>query len=282
MIYKVMTRSTPTYKGLIEYILNESKTPDSHIFTHNLRSKKRDVKNITKEFIENESYRKYSRSDQVFLNHEIISFSNMDSVKIQPAMIQDIMNRYISLRGENGVYLASVHQDTSQIHVHIMVSGLQYRSGRSFYIPKDKLFKLKKDLQEYQKEKYPEISYSLPNHGSKREYVTDRKWFAKHKEDRSIEKVILQKTIKEAFEISSTQKEFLNLLAKQNLHYYERSGSPAGIISGNSKFRFSRLGISKELFNDLPFDFTEESQALKEIELIRKSRNVNTNIEMER
>lgn len=279
-----MTRSTPSYKGIIEYILNESKTPDSHIYTHNLRSNVRDIKNLTREFIENESYRKYSRSNQVFLNHEILSFHSMDSVKINPAMIQDIMNRFISLRGENGVYLASVHQDTSQVHIHIMVSGLQYRSGRSFYIPKDKLFKLKKDLQDYQKERYPELSYSLPNHGSKREYVTDREWFAKHKVGRSIEKVILQKTIKEAFEISSTQKEFLNLLAIQNLHYYERSGVPAGIVSGESKFRFSRLGISKEMFNDLSLDITDENQALNEISKLRKQNNasINTKEEVER
>jgi hypothetical protein len=45
---------------------------------------------------------------------------------------------------------------------------LAYRTGKSFYLPKDKLNELKKELQEYQKEKYPELKHSLPKHGGQR------------------------------------------------------------------------------------------------------------------
>lgn len=273
MIYKVLTRSTPSYNGLINYILNENKVPERQIFTHNLRSQNTDIKGLTKEFIENESYRNFNRSDQIYLNHEIISFSGLDSPKITPDILSDIMEKYASLRGPNGVYIGAIHQDKEHIHLHIAVSGLAYRTGKSFYLPKDKLNDLKKELQEYQKEKYPELKHSLPKHGGRKEYLTDREWQANKKEGRNSIKEKITPIIQKALEKSGTQKEFLELLSKQNLHYYERNGIPTGLIVDETKIRFTRLGISKEQLNKLPMDINAEKIALNQIQQIRLERD---------
>lgn len=273
MIYKVLTRSTPSYTSLIQYILNENKTADKQIFTHNLRSKNTDIKSITKEFLENESYRKNQRKGQVYLNHEIISLSGSDSNKISQKVLDDLMGKYIDLRGANGVYFGAVHHNTGNPHIHIMVSALEYRTGKNFYIQRNELLKLKQELQAYQIEKYPELKNSLPKHGARKEYLTDRAWYADKKPSRAIAKAKLEEIILNTFNQSKTQKEFLNNLALQNLHHYERSGVPAGIVYEDNKYRFSRLGLTTEQLNTLPMDLTAEQIALNQIQQIRLERN---------
>lgn len=274
MIYKVLTRSTPSYNGLINYILNENKVQEKNVFTHNLRSHPTDIKGLTNEFMINESFRTFHRSDQIYLNHEIISFSALDSPKITPEVLTDIMEKYVSLRGSEGVYLGAIHQDKEHIHLHVAVSGLAYRTGKSFYLPKDKLNELKKELQEYQKEKYPELKHSLPKHGGRKEYLSDREWQANKKEGRNSIKEKIEPLIKEAFGKAGSQKEFLELLTKQNLHHYERNGIATGIIVDETKIRFTRLGISKEEINKLPMDINAEKLVLHQIQQIRLERGV--------
>jgi len=272
MIYKVLTRSTPSYSSLIQYILIENKTKDKQIFTHNLRSKNTDIKSITKEFLENESYRKHNRKGQVYINHEIISLNGQDSKKVTPKVLEDLMEKYIALRGPNGVYFGAVHNGTNP-HIHIMVSALEYRTGKNFYIQRNELANLKKELQTYQIEKHPELVNSLPKHGAKKEYLTDKAWYAEKKPNRTITKEKLALIVQEAFNKSKTQKEFLLTLANQNLHHYERARKPTGIVYEDTKFRFTRLGISNEQLNNLIMDITAEKIALNQIQQIRMERD---------
>lgn len=282
MIYKILTRSTPSYKSLIEYILNESKNEKPETFTQNLRSNQIDIERITKEYIENESFRIFRRSDQNYLNHEILSFSDEDSSKVTPELLQSMVQKYITLRGKDGVYFGAVHRNTESVHVHICVSGLKYRTGKSHHIPKDKLKQLKIDLQTYQKEKYPELYNSLPEHGRGRDYMTDRLWYARKKDERNIQKEHIKNTINKCLNKAKTQMEFLQLLQKQNLHYYERKGIPTGIVVDNTKFRFNRLDIDLEHLQLLPTDLTEEQKTFAEIQRIRELREEQKNLSFDR
>ena len=282
MIYKILTRSTPSFKSIITYILDESKNKQLEIFSHNIRSDNLNIERLTKEYIENESFRTYRRSDQNYLNHEILSFSDEDTSKVTTELLQDMVQKYISLRGKDGIYFGAVHRNTESIHVHLCVSGLKYRTGKSHHIPRDKLKQLKIELQEYQKEKYPELYNSLPEHGRARDYVTDWLWYAKHRDERNIQKEQIKNIINACLNQAKTQKTFLELLQKQNLHYYERKGIPTGIMIDNTKFRFSRLDIDLLRLKALPLNITEEQQILKEIEAIRKFREEHQDAIIER
>ncbi|MDP1725556.1 MAG: relaxase/mobilization nuclease domain-containing protein [Bacteroidota bacterium] len=278
MIYKILTRSTPSFQSLITYISKESKNTEPEIFTHNLRSDGLDIEGLTKEYLVNESFRAFHRSDQKYLNHEILSFHDEDTSKITPELLQDIAQKYIALRGNEGVYYGAVHRDQNHAHIHFAVSGLKYRTGRSHHIPKDKLQELKIELQAYQKEKYPELSKSLPKHGRGKEYLTDRQWYANQKEKRNIQKDDMRDTILSSFEQAKTQNGFLELLRDSGFHHYERKGIAQGIISPDGmKFRFTRLGITPEQFKGLPVDQTEELKALSEIESLRQQHTVSKN-----
>ena len=246
-VVKILTRHSPSYKSLIKYILNEDKTDKKTIFTHNLRAK--DIDGYTKEFMENESFRQRYRSDQVYLSHEIISFhKDENSENITTEMLKDMVKQYIQLRGNEGMYLGAVHHDTEHIHIHLAVSALAYRTGKSFHVAKPELHQLKTEFQKFHKEKYPEISKSFPEHGKGQKYLTDRAWQKAHRVERDQLSIEVSNKIQECLDKSQNRTEFLNQLRDANIHHYERSGRIEGIMTvGGTKFRFSRLGFAEKI-----------------------------------
>lgn len=269
-VVKILSRHNPSYTSLINYILKEGKNERPEVITHNLHSTT--AEGYTKEFAENESFRRHSRSDQVYLFHEIISFNaKEDNSKITPETIRDIAKEYIRLRGHEGVMLGAVHRDKDHVHVHMAVSALKFRTGTSFRLSKAELRELKVSLQEYHKQRYPEISKSFPEHGKGKAYLKDAKWYALHKEQRNLLKEQINDKVRSCFEKATSQKEFLELLREENLHHYERNGIVKGIEYEDSKFRFSGL-LEYEQFESLPVDLTEEDKALDEIRSIREER----------
>jgi hypothetical protein len=269
-IVKILSRHSPSYGSLIRYILNEGKTDPLEAITHNLRSD--DIESLVKEFAENESFRKQSRSDQVYLFHEIISFNaNEDATALTSAIINDIANEYIRLRGIEGVLLGAVHRDKEHVHVHFCVSALKFRTGTSFGLSKATLRELKIQIQDFHRQKYPEISQSFPQHGIGRPYLKDRTWQATHRAERAELKEQIAGTVRSCFEKATSQKEFLELLRVEDFHYYERDGVPTGIEHDGIKFRFSRL-LEAGQFETLPLDLQEEDKVLADIRSIREQR----------
>jgi hypothetical protein len=264
-IVKVLSRHSPSYASLVKYILryivNEDKTDKAQIYTNNLRSNT--VPGFVKEFIENEVFRKYSRSDQIHLFHEIVSFGADEKKEaITPAMVDDLAQEYMRLRGNTGVMLGAAHHDKAHIHLHFCVSALQYRTGMSFGLNKSQLQELKQSFQKYHKQHYPELTKSFPNHGSRTRYINHAQW---HRQQR--EQIIT--TVQQCLAQATSQQHFLELLQNNELHHYERNGTPTGIEHDGLKFRFSRL-LEEKQFESLPIDRNEEDTALGAIRAVRE------------
>jgi len=259
-IVKIFSRHSPTYSGLINYILKAGKVSKEEIYTHNIRSK--DIVGYVKEFMENQAFRRQSRSDQIYLFHEIISFhAQKDNAIISKAVIDDLVQKYIELRGSNGVMLGAAHRDKNHIHIHFCVSGVHYRTGKSFGLSKAQLHEVKVQFQEYHKVKYPEITMSAPEHGRGGRNQSHAEW---HRQQRQQ----FIDVVRGCFGQARSQQHFLELLRDNDLHYYERNGKPTGVEYEGVKFRFSGL-IEDKQFDNLPFDRNEEEQVLAEIRAIR-------------
>jgi hypothetical protein len=267
-VVKILSRHNPSYASLINYILQDGKNEKPEIISHNLRSDT--IPGYTKGFIENESLRQHTRSDQVYLFHEIISF-NAKEDNISTDIIKDIATEYMRLRGNEGLMIGAVHRDKEHVHFHMCVSALKFRTGTSFRLSKAELRELKVSLQEYHKQKYPEISKSFPEHGKGKAYLKDGQWYTLHKEQRNLLKDQINNKVRSCFEKATSQKEFLELLREEDLHHYERGGKPYGIEYEDTHFRFSSL-LEPEQFESLPIDLDEEEQALAEISSIREER----------
>jgi hypothetical protein len=174
MILKNLTRKKTGTRQLVRYIfrylLQEEKTggamnlPISRpfIIKHNIRSST--VEGFIKEFEQNLRQRKHKRSDQTIIHHTILSWSQQDTRHITDTMLRRIARKFIQLRGENNLYVGTKHIDRSHIHLHIAVSGNQL-NGKSSRLSQKQFAALKKRMDTFQKEQYPQLIHSLPRHG---------------------------------------------------------------------------------------------------------------------
>lgn len=277
MIYKTLSRhSAGSYGSLISYITKEGKGKDNgpvHVFTHNFRGAT--PKEWIHEFKVNESYRKHPRADQVLLRHSILSLSpEEDPQYATREVMEDLARKYIELRGEDGMYIVGIHEEKSHLHAHIAESGLKLYTGMAHRMTKDDMHRIKVELQQYQKDKYPQLSFSLADHGKGAEYLRDAEYFLKKRNERTLTKETIRQKVAEAYTQSKTQKEFLELLRDgHGLLHYERNGRMQGLVDAEgTRFRFSRLDVDIEA---LPIDVverSEEERILEEIQAIRQER----------
>src|SRR4029077_20694415 len=120
--------------------------------------------------------------DSVKLFHEILSWHKDDAKHITLAKMEDMVRKYIQLRNPNGIYTAVPHFDKDHCHVHICASGVGYKTGKSLRLSKADLQKLKVETQNYQIQKYPELTHSIVNHTKKeKSLVTDKEYQVKRR-----------------------------------------------------------------------------------------------------
>jgi REP element-mobilizing transposase RayT len=273
MIVKVLSRHSPSYGGLIEYITKEGKGNKGNpvIITHNLKGNSKPE--WIKQFIENESFRQHPRKNQIFLYHEIISLSSKENKElITQVVLEDLANQYINFRGKDGMYVAAFHEDKDHMHIHFAISGVKYRTGQAHRLTHQSLHELKVHFQDYHKGQYPFLSNSIPEHGKDKEYLKNKEYFLKTK--RTNVKETIKEKIHELFKEAKSQQHFLQLLRENNLNHYERNGIPTGIVHDDLKFRFSRLDVP---FKEIPVDpkmEIEEQKVLDEIQVIRATRSI--------
>lgn len=267
-VIKILSRHTPSYGSLINYILRETANEKPQVISHNLHSI--DPELATKEFILNESFSINNRENKVFLTHELLSFSNQDTKKMTPEILEDIAKKYLELRAMNGLVIGALHRDKDHTHWHFAVSGTKIYEGTAMRLSHKELKSIKTQLQEYYIAKYPQLEKSLCNHGSKaKEYVKDKQRF---KEQRENLKPSVQQTVAYCLDIANSKANFLDLLQINGLLHYERNlGEPTGVIANDMKFRFNRLDIDMEKMNTLPLD-SEEQRILREIQSLRDQR----------
>ncbi len=168
MIVKVLSHKKPDFKKLLNYMMNNKDrlfdaSKESFVFAHNLLGDS--IDEWEKQFKENETYREHKRKNSTYITHEILSWSKEDVDNISLEKMEDMAREYVMMRNPNGMYVAVPHFDKNHYHVHICAAGIEYRTGRTMRMSKQDFGKLKKDIQAYQKQKFPELSKSIVEHG---------------------------------------------------------------------------------------------------------------------
>jgi hypothetical protein len=224
----------------------------SFAVTHNLKGNSLAL--WEKQYKANEEYRQRRRKDSVYLTHEILSWHRDDAKNITLAKLEDMAREYIRLRNPNGIYVAVPHFDKEHYHIHICASGVEYKTGKSLRLTKANLQKLKKDIQQYQIEKFPELSKSIVNHDKKEKGIaTDKEYWFKKRTGRETDKEQLIGMLKTYYKKSNSRETFFQLINDSNLQTYDRSGITTGVIFNKQKFRFRRLGFTDERLHELEF-----------------------------
>ena len=282
MILKSLSRRNNTLQ-LVGYLFKQEKNEKPQpILKHNLRS--RSVKGWAKEFDQNESLRLHKRKDNIKINHTILSFSTKDKEYISKSLLKDVSKKFVELRGKDNVYLVSSHHDRQHIHLHIIMSGTKYLTGESNRISKKEFHELKLALDSYQKEKYPKLIHSLPEHGKALKYQASQKdlKFQNRGEQPSQKQQILEATDK-LYSRSKSLDHFLSQLKSKGYEPYYRGGQLYGLENQEGRhFRFKTIGYEKDRLEELDRQGVQQQKALKEIRDLRDSKNLEKEEEHER
>lgn len=255
MIVKIKSHKKPSFEKLLEYMLNnEDRLFDekgkSFLITHNLKG--RSIGKWVKQFQENEAFRKIRRKDSVYLTHEILSWHREDANQLTLQKLENMTREYLRLRNRHGLFVAVPHYDKSHLHVHICASGIEYRTGKSLRLTKSQLSLLKKSIQQYELERYPELTKSPVLHGKRgMGKKSDIEYRLKLRKGRETDKNQVLSLLRETYKKAQSQKEFYEILDNSQSKTYLRSSKITGIVFNNRKYRFNRLGFTEELLTEL-------------------------------
>lgn len=255
MIIKIKSNKKPTFKSLLKYMFNNKdrlKDISNKSFTliHNLKGT--GIENWHTQLKENEKFRKIKRSNSVYFTHEILSWHKDDSMNLTLDKMEAMTKEYIAKRNPRGMYVATAHFDKGHYHVHILASGIAYKTGKALRMSRAELSLLKKGMQEYQIEKYPELKKSIVEIWKKvKNSIKDNEFQLKMRSNRATDKDQLLEIIKVCYKKASTLESFYKLLEEKKVTTYERVGKLIGVVYNKTKFRFSRLEIPEAQMNYL-------------------------------
>lgn len=282
MIVKNLTRksgSNQLVNYLFKYFLKDEKQqheePSKKPLTikHNLRTNK--IQSWAKQFDDNEKLRLRKRKDNILLHHTIISFSNKDKEHINKTLLKDIAKKYIELRGKDNMFIATPHYDRDHIHLHIAMSGCKYKTGESNRISHKEFRDLKIELDQYQRETYPQLIHSLPRHGLKNSKDLAVKLNSNlYADNRLSQREQVFNSVNKSYQKSSSIKEFLEKVQEEGFEPYYRGGKLYGVQNETDRrFRFKTLGIDIEQLELKEENEKRVTRELNDIQCLRESKN---------
>ncbi len=166
-------RKSPT--DLIKYVFDRRKAlldPDGKplYFKRNIRSY--DKAKWSAQFNDLERGRQSSYANKsVVCYHEIISFHPESTKYLNRTIIKDLVSRYIELRCNDQMVVGATHFEATgkNWHVHLIFSGIRLSDKMSARISLARFELIKTKLQDYQMEKYPQLSDSVVELGKKKD-----------------------------------------------------------------------------------------------------------------
>ena len=156
-------------RKLINYVFNPEKMKDAD--GKELVVKKfvgsYDKEKWADAYKKNDDSRTFEHSKRTVLRHEIISFAPESAPHLTREKLKTLAKYYLQERAEKAMGVATVHYDKSP-HIHFIISGVSIE-GRSTRISLKafKAFKIK--LQDFQQERFPELSHSIVDHRKKKD-----------------------------------------------------------------------------------------------------------------
>jgi hypothetical protein len=270
MVIKSMSRKTMSFMQLIDYISREGKAEGHPVF-HNFSGDPANLLQLNRTFIRNARLCP-PRKNGVILYHEILSLSPDDRPRATPAILAGLAERYLTLRAPQAIAWGRVHFGRNP-HVHLVISANLKNQKKKLRLSKRDFSRVQRELEAYQKNRYPELSQSVVfkppeiRTGTEKE---DGPASARAEKERTTPalpsrarpeqerakrlkgqgngaqstKEILRGQVLEALTAADSPEAFADRLNANNILLYLRNGSPAGCVSGNKKYRFTTLGLA--------------------------------------
>jgi hypothetical protein len=163
------------------------------------------------------------------------------------------------------------------------MSATKYMTGESNRISKLEFKELKLALDAYQKEKYPELAHSLPEHGKRSKVQSSTKEYPIQNDNVKLsQKQQISETIAEIYGKTKSSQEFLSQLKFEGLEPYFRGGSVYGVEDQGRHYRFKTLGFDINKLDELDKKSSKEEDELQQLSDLRESKSLEKEVEDER
>ena len=274
MIFKSLSRKSNGTQ-LLRYVLGytmqdkisqKSKKDASVILHHNLIHSK-SMDGYIKAFKENEQFRLYKRKDSVVLHHTILSFHPREKQKVSDKILRDMAQKFVELRAQSCLCLIVAHKEKNNTHLHALVSGVQTNGYSSKRISKQEFNSIIEQLEAYQRETFPELTYSQNTHQKKQ--PLSKNLLEHLQNSRQSNKLSILPILENAYKNATSYEDFLNRITTNTCQVYYRNGLPQGILQDGIKYCFSNLGFNKEQFDELYQRTPKNQKMLEELKQIR-------------
>ena len=247
MIVKSLSRKTPSFRQILEYISrSDAKTLDP-IF-HNLQTSEEDVKKIEREFRNNSHYCR-NRANGVIFYHEVLALSGKDREKITGDILNDLAYKYLELRARRALAYGIIHFEHTNPHIHFVISGNLVESPKKLRLSKRQFNRIQKRLEEYQKHHYPELENSIAfeDRGVKVRQTGPEVERTRRLQKQGKDVISRKESVRQVFLsclTATNQKMFFERLQEQGIEIYTR-GKTIGIneVSTGGKHRLNTLGL---------------------------------------
>jgi len=253
MIIKSLTRKTARFGQLLTYI-NAPEGKGQSAISHNLKSSPDNLKEIGQEFTENARFCP-KRTNGVILYHEILSLGEGDREKVTEEILTDLGRKYLELRASDALAYAKAHMSSPCPHLHVIISGNLIESPKKLRLSKTKFESIKRELERYQKERYPFLTHSVAFFGEKEKTRSEQKRPEQERDRRLKErgekqlsrKEAVKKRAEECLALADSEEDFKNRLESAGLEFYMR-GKHAGVkdAADGKKYRFHTLGVDEQ------------------------------------
>lgn len=218
-----------------------------------------------------------SRKNGVYLFHEILSFSSKDKEKLNESIMFDLASRYLNMRAGRSLGYAKAHFDTENPHIHILISANLLRSSKKLRLSQGQFQQVKKELEKYQKKRYPELENSIvfgkergKEHSIQGAKEGERKRrLKKQGEKDNSQKKQVYDAVLSCIGSSYSENQFHKNLQEAGFDFYVR-GKTAGVQEKSSgrKYRLKTLELNQEYLRQVQ-NWDKRKQRAKEIENIK-------------
>ena len=166
MIIKSKTyKSKSCFKPILEYLLRDYNHGEGVLYSRFVKGDQT-PHDISKQLELNDAFRLHKRSNSIKLHMSILSFHSDDSIRLTDDRLEKIARHWIGLRAPRAISIAIVHRDKSHVHLHVLHSGVNYRTGESIRISKRDFQTRKLAIEGFVRSNFPDLKRSEIDHNS--------------------------------------------------------------------------------------------------------------------
>jgi len=266
-----------TFRKLVGYMLKPGRAehrPAESLIKHNMWAEREDPESLVAELEDNSAFQRRGVNRNL-LYHEVISPHPEDGHLVTDEILHDLAWEYLERRAPEAMAVATIHrdiEDEERPHLHICISGNLIKSDRQLRISRQEFVTIQKELEEIQRERYPELTHSLVFGRSRaQEFENEygikpdkrRLAEARRRQDRETQrqrrlsgegkrkqtkKDQARDQVADCIRAARNEEELKAALAEAGLSLYQR-GKTSGVedVSSGKRYRLKTLGVLDDL-----------------------------------